>query len=150
MTHDQLQWEKVLATAGHRVTRQRTTIIDATCQLGGHTTIDEIYLAVRRQDRSIDRSTVYRTLALFVDLGLLLTAVGSENQTTYEIARLASHHHLVCRTCGDELEIDEDALRTLTASIEADHGFRIETDHLVLFGTCHECLAKSRQPTGAN
>lgn len=55
MTHNLLHWEYVLKRSGHRVTRQRTIILDAICGGGGHRAFDDIYRAVRDRDRSVDR-----------------------------------------------------------------------------------------------
>ena len=79
MTHHLLHWESVLKNAGHRVTKQRAVILDAVCAANGHTSFDDIYARTRLLDRSVDRSTVYRALHLFVELELLVEArIGSE------------------------------------------------------------------------
>lgn len=144
MTHNQLNWEERLWDAGHRVTQQRALILDAVCAGGGHTTLGEVYARVRRRNRALDRSTVYRALDLFVQLGLVVTADTGKGETTYEIARPRPHHHLVCRACGREWEIDDAALGAMAAEIAARHNFAVSTDHLVLFGTCAACRERDR------
>ncbi len=69
----------------------------------------------------------------------MVAADTGKGETTYEIARPQPHHHLVCRRCGHEQEIDDAALRAMAAEIDARHGFAVNTDHLVLFGTCAAC-----------
>jgi len=137
--HQELRWEAVLWAAGHRVTRQRALILDAVCAGQGHTSLGDVYARVRRADRSIDRSTVYRALHLFVDLGLVLTADTGGGETYYEIKKPHPHHHLVCRRCGDEQEIGAAAMRAVTDHVSREHGFQVATDHLVLFGRCRAC-----------
>lgn len=139
MTHQQLNWEQTLWAAGHRVTRQRALVLDAVCAGGGHTSLGEVYARVRRAERSIDRSTVYRALHLFVELGVVLEADTGTGETTYEITRTQPHHHLVCRGCGREQEIDGATLRTMVEQVEVEHGFAVATDHLMLFGRCARC-----------
>lgn len=139
MTHDRLRWENILWDAGYRVTRQRALILDAVCAGEGHTTLGEVYARVRRADRSIDRSTVYRALHLFGELGVVLAADTGKGETFYEVARPQPHHHLVCRACGAEQEIGDAALRALAEEVAARHGFAVATDHLVLFGLCAAC-----------
>ncbi|CAA9257149.1 MAG: hypothetical protein AVDCRST_MAG20-2482 [uncultured Acidimicrobiales bacterium] len=134
-----MNWEQTLWAAGHRVTRQRALILDAVCAGEGHTPLGEVYARVRRADRSVDRSTVYRALHLFVELGVVLAADTGAGETLYEIARPHPHHHLVCRQCGREQEIGDPALRAMFEQVERDHGFRVATDHLVLFGRCAGC-----------
>lgn len=141
MTHDQIQWEQKLWAAGHRVTQQRAIILDAVCAAGGHTSLPEIYLRVRKMDPTIDRSTIYRALRLFTDLGIVLVAETGGDETVYEVAQLEPHHHLVCKACGMEEHIGATALNALFNQIERQHRFVVETDHLVLFGYCQACRA---------
>lgn len=139
MTHQGMSWEQRLWAAGHRVTRQRALILDAVCAGAGHTPLGEVYARVRRADRSIDRSTVYRALHLFVELGIVLAADTGAGETVYEIAKPQPHHHLVCRVCGGEREIGDATLRAMFDQVHAEHGFDVATDHLVLFGRCAAC-----------
>jgi Fur family ferric uptake transcriptional regulator len=141
MTHQQLLWEDTLRRAGYRATRQRGLILDAVCAGGGHTTLGEIYLRARRQDAALDRSTVYRALKVFIETGLVVAADTGEGETAYEVSRPEPHHHLVCRQCGWEQEVDASMLDEMVARVRARHGFEVVTDHLVLFGTCARCLA---------
>ena len=140
MSHETLHWEQVLHEAGYRVTRQRTLILDAVCAGKGHTPLGEIYARAHRQDHALDRSTVYRALKVFVDVDLVVAADTGEGETLYEIKRTRQHHHLVCRTCGAEQEIDDTALMAMFDQVQQQHGFVVAMDHLVLFGTCAACL----------
>ncbi len=144
MTHNELGWEETLWDAGYRVTRQRALVLDAVCAGDGHTAFGDIHLRVKQADASIDRSTVYRALRLFVDLGLVLSAETGGEETFYEVARPEPHHHLVCRVCGSEWEIDAAALQAMFDEVEARHGFAVATDHLVLFGACAMCRTNAR------
>ena len=147
MTHNRLHWENTLWDAGYRVTRQRSLILDAVCEGGGHTTLGDVYARVRRVDRSIDRSTVYRALHLFGELGVVLVADTGKGETLYEIAKPEPHHHLVCRECGWEHEIDDAALRAMADEIATRHDFAVATDHLVLFGLCAACRGGRGEPS---
>lgn len=139
MTHNELRWEETLWDAGHRVTRQRAHILEAVCAGEGHTSLGDVYARVRKADRTIDRSTVYRALRLFVDLGIVVAADTGDGETYYEVARLEPHHHLVCRKCEGEWEISDAALQAMFAEVHERHDFRVSTDHLVLFGYCGAC-----------
>lgn len=141
MTHDLLQWERSLRASGHRITRQRTLILDAVCAGEGHTSFGEIYARVRRADRSIDQSTVYRALHLFIDLGIVVSADTGSDENYYEVAKPKPHHHLVCRRCGGEQEVDNNVLQPMIDEVYQQHGFQVATDHLVIFGLCADCLA---------
>jgi Fur family transcriptional regulator, ferric uptake regulator len=146
MTHDTIDYEAIIHAAGHRVTPQRILILDAVCDGGGHTTLGEIFARVRHEDRSIDRSTLYRTLKLFVELGLVVSADTGGGETYYEIAKSHRHHHLVCRICGKEQEIDHTLLQPMFDQVLQDSGFEVDTDHLVLFGRCAACRQQPDTP----
>lgn len=134
-----MYWEDVLRRAGHRATRQRGLILDAVCAGGGHTSLGDIYARARRRDPSLDRSTVYRALKVFVETELVVAADTGDGETYYEIKRPEQHHHLVCRACGWEQEIDASVLEAMVDRVRVQHGFEVVTDHLVLFGFCARC-----------
>lgn len=144
MTHQQLHWEDVLRRAGYRATRQRGLILDAVCAGGGHTSLGEVYARVRRRNATLDRSTVYRALKVFVETELVVAADTGDGETYYEIKRAEPHHHLVCRLCGWEQEIDASVLESMIERVRDQHGFEVVTDHLVLFGYCTHCRATGR------
>lgn len=139
MSHQTVDYEEIIRSAGYRLTHQRTLILDAVCVGGGHTTLGEIYARIRKFDPSIDVSTVYRALKLFVKLQLVVAADTGTGETYYEIARAKHHHHLVCRTCGHDQEIDDTALQGLFEAVATRYNFAVGTDHLVLFGVCGQC-----------
>jgi len=148
MTHQKLEYEEIIRSAGGRVTPQRVLILDAICQGGGHTTIGEIYAYTRRLDPTIDRSTIYRALDLFVSLGLVVSADLGTGETYYEVARPEPHHHLVCSQCGAITEIPHDTVKMLFRIIEQQHGFAAHMDHLVLPGLCSSCQAAASDYPG--
>lgn len=143
MSHDTLQWEQVLRNAGYRITQQRGVILDAVCAAGGHTSLGEVYARAHKQDPSLDRSTVYRALKVFMEVGLVVSADVGDGETRFEIRHAHPHHHLVCRACGAEQEIGAQSLDALTSEVLQRHGFEVDTDHLVLFGTCRSCRERA-------
>ncbi len=142
MTHELLGWENVLKRSGHRVTHQRELIIEVICAGHGHTSFDDIVERTRARDTSVDRSTIYRTVHLFVDLGLVVEAKTGGTETLYEIRKPLPHHHLVCRSCGNEREVPNHTIQATIDAVFAEYGFRVSTDHLVLFGVCAACRAR--------
>lgn len=142
MSHNRLDWEQVLWAQGHRVTPQRSSVLDAVCEAEGHsTTLGEIYARVRRQDATVDRSTVYRALHLFVQLGIVVATDAGDGETRFEIATPVPHHHLVCRQCSRAQEIEGPELTDSFRLISERYGFRVTTEHLTLFGICADCQA---------
>src|SRR5215204_2323682 len=134
MSHLMTEYEQIIRAAGHRVTTQRLRILDTVCDIGEHTSLGEIFARVHRLDPTIDRSTLYRTLKLFVDLGLVVSADTGDGETYYEVAKPHPHHHLVCRQCGQEQEIEHAIMQRMFDQVFQDYGFQADTDHLVLFG----------------
>lgn len=139
MSHYKSNYEEIIRAAGHRLTNQRVLILDAVCEGTGHSTIGQIYARTRAMDRTIDRSTIYRTLKLFVDLGLVVSADTGVGELVYEIAKPHHHHHLVCKRCGKEIEIGQEVMQSTFEQVEQEYQFKVDTDHLVLFGLCNGC-----------
>jgi len=148
MSHHHIDYEAIMRRAGHRVTPQRLTILDAVCEAEGHTTLGQIYARARQVDSSIDRSTLYRTLKLFVDLGLVVSADTGDGETYYEIAKPHHHHHLVCRQCGNEWEIDHAVMQPMFEQLLEQYGFTADSDHLVVFGLCKTCASQKQNENG--
>lgn len=145
MSHENIDYEGALRQAGHRVTRQRLLILDAVCEGGGHTTLKQVYARVREVDRTIDQSSLYRSLKLFVELGLVVSATTDDGETWYEIARPQPHHHLMCRNCGQQREIGHDVVAAMSDMLLRQYGFEAHPpDHLVITGLCADCRASGR------
>lgn len=139
MSHHTWNYQDELRKAGYRVTPQRETIMDVVCEADRRLSAVELCEAVRTRSPGVNPATVYRNLHFLAERKLL-RAVEIEGHACYELAGPeASHHHLVCRVCGRETEIPEAATEALYRQIEADHGFRVEEDHLVLAGVCANC-----------
>jgi Fur family transcriptional regulator, ferric uptake regulator len=138
---------KVIKDRGFRLTPQRQMIMDVLHEAGDHCTPEEVYQRVQSKSSAINRTTVYRTLEFLVNLGLVTTAHVQGNQVIYELARDHPHHHLVCQQCNHVVEIDHEMVATLFAKLEDQSGYKINTDHLVLFGVCAYCQSPAELQT---
>lgn len=131
-----------LRGAGQRVTAQRLVMLEA-LRPGEHLSADEVFARVEPQLPGVCRSTVYRTLELFRDLGLVSeTDLGGGVRQFEPID--GRHHHLVCRACGDQLALDDIVIEPLRQAIRQRHGFVAEIDHLAVFGLCAYCAEEAR------
>ncbi len=146
MSHENLDYEGALRRAEHRVTRQRLAILDAVCEGNGHTTLKQIFARVREVDSTIDQSSLYRALKLFVELGPVVSATTDDGETYYEIVKPHRHHHLVCRQCGKQQEIGHDVVQVMFNLLSKRYGFHATTDHLVITGLCNECSNTEHSP----
>jgi Fe2+ or Zn2+ uptake regulation protein len=129
---------------GLRVTPQRSVILEAVDQLGGHPTATEIYRAAARRLPGLDPATVYRTLGSLQAAGLVDGMVGAGGRARFSLRDLSHpHHHLVCVDCGGELELDPGWIRGLAQQVRRRKGFRLHTHHLTLTGQCRTCAAQA-------
>ena len=133
-------WHERLRSSGHRLTPQRELVLAAVETLG-HATPDQVYAEVRTHSQSINLSTVYRTLELLDELGLIRHAHLSDRAPTYHSARGHEHAHLICRTCHRVISIGLDEMAQALGALAAAHEFAPDYGHLTVFGTCADCRA---------
>jgi Fe2+ or Zn2+ uptake regulation protein len=125
---------------GFRLTPQRLVVLQVLDESRGHLNPGEIYqLAVERLP-GLTEATVYRTLDFLVSQGLALAAHIGSGRIVYESA-VHDHDHLICRKCGDSVEIDHQDLVTLFKHFELTTGFLIDSSHVTFFGLCKDCQA---------
>lgn len=142
MSHNTWDYVSFLRERGYRMTPQRQIIMDAICEGGSHTTLPEILERVQRKAPAINQATVYRSLHFLLNMGLIVKAEIAPGATIYEIAGRSPHHHLLCRICHHELEIDAQPLVALQTDIKQRYGFVIDASHLVLTGLCAHCQSE--------
>jgi len=133
--------DDLLRARGLRVTPQRRLVADAVDTLG-HSTPEQICERVQQELPSMNLSTVYRTLELLEDLGLVSHTHLGHGAPTYHPAAHADHLHLVCRRCGAVQEADLRHAGALASGVTAEHGFVTDLGHLSLHGLCGDCAAK--------
>lgn len=136
-----LSWEEALRERGYRLTPQRQLVLEAVARLG-HGTPDEIAADVRRTASGVNLSTVYRTLELLEELGLVTHTHLGHGAPTYHTADDADHLHLVCRECGAIEEADHDVVDDVVRRLSSEHDFAVDVSHFAIFGTCKQCRSK--------
>lgn len=129
----------LLEARGYRLTAARRAILDTLTESGGHLTADELTDLARRRAAGVGRMTVYRTLDLLCDLGILRPVYQGTGAAHYILMQDGHHHHLVCSGCSRVIEFDECALGDLPARIAGQFGFRVEGHLLELYGVCAAC-----------
>lgn len=128
---------ELLRERGLRLTPQRQLVLDAVRELG-HATPEQVHARVQNIAAGVNITTVYRTLELLEELGLVTHAHLSHGAPTYH-AGDDPHVHLVCKTCGGIEEIGISRLHPLAEAIRADRGFRIDEAHVSFVGICAAC-----------
>lgn len=134
-------WDEELRSRGYRVTPQRQLVLEAVAKLG-HATPEEIAASVQQTAKAVNISTIYRTLELLDNLGLVTHTHLNHGAPTYHLASDADHVHLVCQDCGKVEQTSPDAIRPLVTALEDKHGFETNVAHLTVFGRCADCRGK--------
>ena len=130
-----------LNSRGYRVTPQRETVLKV---LGENEGIpmnpEDVYRLAKEEYPGIGLATVYRTLELFCDLGLVLRVHLHEGSQHYEINTGKHHHHMVCVSCGSVEKFKGCVVNELEESIREGSDFVVTSHCLSLFGYCPACL----------
>jgi Fur family transcriptional regulator, ferric uptake regulator len=134
--------ERVRQT-GCRLTKQRAVILQALCELDGHAGVEAIYERVAQHRRDVDLSTVYRTLEMLRDLRILSQTDLGRGFSEFEIVAEKPHHHLICKGCGQVIDLDHEYLAPVEKAIQRDMGFAPILDHLAIFGWCQVCQTEA-------
>ena len=133
-----MELQETLRAKGYRITPQRQLVLDAVTELG-HATPEEAYGWVKERSSAVNISTIYRTLELLEELGLVNHTHLSHGSPTYHAAGEDQHVHLVCRGCGSISEVDPTVMLPVTDRLLAERGFRVDVGHVSLFGVCEDC-----------
>ncbi len=132
----------ILRRKGYRLTPQRYAILKAIAASEEHLTPDDLLEKARVATPQIGRITIYRTLDILGQLGLVCRVHAPDGCRGYMMTRpTGHHHHLVCTGCGRTLDFSDCPLEELEKRLEQDTGF-ITTGHLLeVYGTCADCRA---------
>ena len=136
--------EEVLSTAlrerGQRVTPQRLAIAGTIRDLGRHATAELVYTDVSERMPGVSLPTVYATLELLEELGLI-RRVATEGGTVVYDPRTDDHHHAVCRVCGEMIDLEAPVDRAAIVDRARDAGFAVEDAQVIVRGLCPACRA---------
>ncbi len=124
-----------------RKTPERYAILEKAVELAAHFEVDQLYNALEEEGYHVSKATVYNTLELLVEAGILNRHNFDTNHARYEPAR-GSHLHLICRKCGKIREIDQPSLTSGLIHQNYD-GFIPEYSSSSVFGICAECARKA-------
>ena len=130
-----------LRARGLRWTPQRRTLIEVLSRTDGHVTGVELVERCRELDPSTTPSTVYRTLDVLEELGVLSHSHGADGREEFHVLPGVLHGHLHCIDCGTTWEIPADEAAALVTSLERRRGFAVDVTHLSIAGRCAGCSA---------
>ena len=127
-----------LRARGFRMTSQRLAILHTLRHAGTHLSPREVYKQAKQELPGLTEPTVYRTLEFLAETGLARPSQTGNGHLMYEIAGNA-HHHIVCRMCGDEIEVEHTLLEHLYRKLESTSGYVRIDSHMTFFGVCPSC-----------
>lgn len=144
LSHEEvIKLKENLKEKGYKLTPQRRSIVDSIIENEGkHLTAEEIYDHVKIDCPEIGLATVYRTIILLEELGIVCKLDLGDGCSRYELIHdeeSHQHHHLICSNCGKVIEVEGDLLEALERNIEEKYKFTIQNHSLKFFGRCSEC-----------
>ncbi len=143
-------WETRLKAEGYKITSPRKSILSVLERLGGHPNAREVFQDINSVSSDIGLTTIYRTLELFVKLGILKKYDFGDGHSRYEITNEKSdhHHHIICEKCLKVIEYrdfhDEEMalIKKIQSKLEKKYHFSIRQHDLDFYGLCKECADK--------
>ncbi len=130
---------KAIQKKGYRLTAARRSIVAALVSSKGHISADELVDILHQGATDIGRMTVYRTLDLLTELGLIRPVYQGSAAARYVLLADGHHHHLICSSCQRVIEFDLCTLREIESILSSQSQFAVEGHLLEIYGRCHSC-----------
>jgi len=127
---------KFLKERNIRPSYQRIKVYQYLIEMENHPTVDTIYKALSPSIPTLSKTTVYNTLNIFIERGIVNVLVIEENETRYD-ANIGLHGHFKCESCNFVYDIDIDDSLLKNKELE---GFQIKENHIYFKGICKNCL----------
>ena len=138
---------QVLRDQGHRLTPQRLIVLRVVAEGHQHMGVDEVFREAQAAYPFMDLATVYRTLRLFKQVGLV-TEVAIGDRLHYELIQPDDrHHHMVCRVCHGAFNLSPHYLEEFNSTLVNEFGFVPDLDHFTITGVCVNCRSEGRKPS---
>ena len=126
-----------------RITPERYAILDAVLEIQGNFDAESLYYRLITSGVKVSKATVYNTLDILQDCGLVSKYRFAENTSRYEKAfGRPHHHHLICLQCGDIIEFVSERLEKIQEDVCTEKNFNPQSSTLQVFGTCSKCKKK--------
>jgi Fur family transcriptional regulator, peroxide stress response regulator len=138
LAHRMERFERACQSQGIKLTLQRREVLREVALAKGHPNAEQVIEGLRARLPTVSIDTVYRTLWLLTELGLL-TTLGPRRAAVRFDTNLSAHHHFVCQSCGETLDVELPELEALVGSERWQSLGVIDSCHLTLHGRCHDC-----------
>jgi Fur family ferric uptake transcriptional regulator len=133
------RFQETMHASGLRATRQRQLLLDVIHESPGHLDAEAIHRRVQEREPRIGLATVYRTLALFKEMGLIQEQRLGEEHGHFETVSKEPHYHFACLKCGQVIEFDDPRIVDVVRALSKKEGLRVSDVHLLLRGYCAAC-----------
>ena len=140
-------WDGVadrLRERGLRWTPQRRTVVEILAEIDDHVTGADLVEHCRSRDASTIPSTVYRTLDVLEQLGLVRHGHAADGREEFHVLPARDHGHLSCAACGATWEIGAARAAAVAEVLRAGDGFEVDIGHVTLVGRCRDCADSGR------
>jgi Fe2+ or Zn2+ uptake regulation protein len=139
MSDSRKSLKDALRAAGRRLTPQRRLILQVLEENDGHLDADALYDRVRAHDPAVSLATVYRTLAVLREIGLVEEHRLGQDHGHYEAVRKEPHYHFTCLHCGKVIEFDTPLVAQVEQTLCEQEGVRVTSTYLHVSGYCPQC-----------
>ena len=133
----------VMKQYGYKLTPQRRAIVQVVTSSNDHLTPNDIYEKIHGIHPAAGLVTIYRTLEILVELGLICEVHSGGSCRSYTMGSQQHHHHLICSSCGTVFDFSGHYLDGLEKDLSKESGFRIDGHLLEFIGLCRNCQAVS-------
>ena len=142
-----IKFGSLLEGRGLKFTHERRLIFEEVCHLKNHFDADSLYERFKNKGFRISRDTVYRTIPLLLESGVIQKSVGEGHRDFFERTSVKGHHdHMVCTRCGKFIEFTCEEIERLQEKVCEENDFKLIFHDHRLFGLCGEC--RRREKTG--
>jgi len=136
----------LLHARGMRWTPQRRTLIEVLSAADGHVGGADLVERCRAIDPTTTPSTVYRTLDVLEDLGLIRHGHGADGREEFHVLPTRDHGHLHCGSCGETWELSLGEAQGMVDGLRSARGFAVDLSHVTIVGRCAACAAAEASP----
>lgn len=141
------QFKEKLKEKGCKLTLQRRSVLDVLIKhCNEHLSTEEIYDKVKENYPEIGLATVYRTVQLFEEMGIVDRLNFDDGCSRFELSSedtVHHHHHLICESCNRVFEVENDLLDEIEKEIERKYKFKIHDHNVMFYGICKDCEKKN-------